>query len=114
MKHHSKSSSDVSAIPPAAKQSLADTSLLKQSQSHTRSRVDKWAVSANCASSFAIAHPLYIDAETQVDAVNTQQEQEKAEKGARAAENVRYGQNMSEGGMGGMTTGGQGGANQGG
>ena len=48
--------------------------------------------------------------ETQVDAVDAQQEQEKAEKGARTAENVRYGQNISEGGMGGMTTEGQGGA----
>lgn len=52
------------------------------------------------------------EAETQVDAVDSQQEQEKAEKGARTAENVRYGQSISEGGMGGMTTEGQGEANQ--
>ena len=42
-----------------------------------------------------------------------QQQREKAEKGAKMAENVRYGQNISVGGMGGMTTEGQGTANQG-
>jgi len=56
---------------------------------------------------------LDTDAETQVDAVDAQQEREKAEKGARTAENVRYGQTISEGGMSGKTTEGQGGANQG-
>ncbi|KAL8824088.1 MAG: hypothetical protein Q9191_005309 [Dirinaria sp. TL-2023a] len=54
------------------------------------------------------------EAETQADAVDSQQDQEKAEKGARTAENVRYGQGISEGGMGGTTTEGQGEANQGG
>ncbi|KAL8736334.1 MAG: hypothetical protein Q9181_002488 [Wetmoreana brouardii] len=52
--------------------------------------------------------------ETQVDAVTEQQEQDKAEKGARTAENVGYGQNISEAGMGGKTTEAGGSANQGG
>ncbi|CAF9931653.1 MAG: hypothetical protein HETSPECPRED_008157 [Heterodermia speciosa] len=51
--------------------------------------------------------------ETQVDAVDEQQAQAKAERGEKTAENVRYGQGISEGGMGGMTTEGQGGGNQG-
>lgn len=54
-----------------------------------------------------------IESETQVDAVDEQQEQAKAERGEKTAENVRYGQNISEGGMGGMTTDSQGGGNQG-
>lgn len=49
-----------------------------------------------------------------MDAVDSQQAQEKAERGAKTAENVRYGQTISEGGMGGMTTEGGGSANQGG
>jgi len=111
VKPHSKGSSILQEIPPAAEQSLADTSLSKQSQSLTPSRVGRWAVSADFVQSFAIAYALATDVETQVDAVDAQQEQEKAEKGARTAENVRYGQNISEGGMGSMTTEGQGGAN---
>ncbi|KAG7008375.1 replication factor C subunit 1 [Physcia stellaris] len=53
-----------------------------------------------------------VESETQVDAVDEQQEQAKAERGEKTAENVRYGQNISEGGMGGMTTDSQGGGNQ--
>lgn len=53
------------------------------------------------------------DAETQVDAVDSQQTQQNAEKGAKTAENVRYGQAISENGMGGMTTQAKGSANQG-
>ncbi|KAL8809988.1 MAG: hypothetical protein Q9223_002711 [Gallowayella weberi] len=52
--------------------------------------------------------------ETQPDAVTQQQEQDKADGGARTAENVRYGQNISEEGMGGKTTEAGGHANQGG
>ena len=48
-----------------------------------------------------------------MDAVDEQQEQTNAERGENTAENVRYGQNISEGGMGEMTTEGQGGGNQG-
>ena len=55
-----------------------------------------------------------LDIETQVDATDAQQEEEKSEKGAKAAENIRYGENISESGMGGMTTEAQGSANQGG
>ncbi|KAL8927176.1 MAG: hypothetical protein Q9172_001500 [Xanthocarpia lactea] len=51
--------------------------------------------------------------ETQPDAVTQQQEQNKADRGARTAENVRYGQAISEGGMGGKTTEAGGIANQG-
>ena len=40
---------------------------------------------------------------TQVDVVDSQQKQEKVERGAKTAENVRYGQTISEGGMGGKT-----------
>ena len=114
MKPHSKSSSCLPAIPPVAKQCLADTSRSKQSQSPTRSREGRWEVSANHAQYSKNPHALATDAETQVDAVDEQQEQEKADRGARTADNVRYGQNISEGGMGGKTTQGQGGANQGG
>lgn len=45
--------------------------------------------------------------------MDEQQEQATAERGEKTAENVRYGQTISEGGMGGMTTEGQGGGNQG-
>lgn len=45
--------------------------------------------------------------------MDEQQEKAKAERGEKTAENVRYGQNISEGGMGGMTTDSQGGGNQG-
>ena len=55
-----------------------------------------------------------LDIETQVDATDAQQEEEKSEKGAKAAENIRYGENISESGMGGMTTEAQGSVNQGG
>lgn len=51
--------------------------------------------------------------ETQPDAVDQQQEQDKADRGARTAENIRYGQTISEGGMGGKTTEAGGTANQG-
>ncbi|KAL9039646.1 MAG: hypothetical protein Q9180_002404 [Flavoplaca navasiana] len=50
--------------------------------------------------------------ETQPDAVKEQQAQDKADRGARTAENVRYGQTISEGGMGGKTTEAGGSANQ--
>ncbi|CAO1604579.1 hypothetical protein XANCAGTX0491_008125 [Xanthoria calcicola] len=52
--------------------------------------------------------------ETQTDAVQEQQDQDRAARGARTAENVRYGQTISEGGMGGKTTEAGGTANQGG
>ena len=51
--------------------------------------------------------------ETQPDAVTSQQEQLRAERGEKTAENVRYGQAISEGGMGGKTTEAGGDANQG-
>ena len=52
------------------------------------------------------------DVETQVDSTDSQQEEQQSEKGAKASENIRYGQNISESGMGGMTTEAQGNANQ--
>ena len=51
--------------------------------------------------------------ETQPDAVTSQQEQQKAERGEKTAENVRYGQAISEQGVGGKTTEAEGSANQG-
>ena len=48
-----------------------------------------------------------------MDAVQEQEDQSKAEKGEKTAENVRYGQAISEGGFGGETTESSGGANQG-
>ena len=53
------------------------------------------------------------DEKTQPDAVISEQEQAKAERGERTAENVRYGQAISEQGMGGKTTTSGGSANQG-
>ncbi|KAM0806316.1 hypothetical protein BDR22DRAFT_828448 [Usnea florida] len=52
--------------------------------------------------------------EAEVDAVNSQQQQQKAQRGEKIAENVRYGQKISEEGMGGMTTEAGRNANQGG
>ncbi|MCJ1274826.1 hypothetical protein MMC21_002624 [Puttea exsequens] len=52
------------------------------------------------------------DPETQVDNVESQQKQQTVEKGARTAENVRYGQTISEGGIGGKTTEAGGNANE--
>ena len=45
--------------------------------------------------------------------MTAQQEQHKAERGEKTAENVRYGQTISEEGMGGKTTEAGGSANQG-
>ncbi|KAI4095914.1 MAG: hypothetical protein LQ344_001295 [Seirophora lacunosa] len=59
-------------------------------------------------------HSKQGEPETQPDAVDQQQEQDKADRGARTAENIRYGQTISEGGMGGKTTEAGGAANQGG
>ena len=53
-----------------------------------------------------------LDVETQVDATDSQQKEQQSEQGTKAAENIRYGQNISESGMGGMTTEAQGNANQ--
>ncbi|KAL8643081.1 MAG: hypothetical protein Q9228_000320 [Teloschistes exilis] len=57
---------------------------------------------------------MKVEHETQPDAVAEQQQQKKAERGAQSAENIRYGQTISEGGMGGKTTEASGDANQGG
>ena len=48
-----------------------------------------------------------------MDAVNSQQQQQKVQRGEKTAENVRYGQKISEEGMGGRTTEAGGNANQG-
>jgi len=53
------------------------------------------------------------EVETQPDVVTSQQKQEKAERGEKTTENVRYGQTISEQGMGGKTTDSSGSANQG-
>lgn len=44
------------------------------------------------------------EAETQVDSTDSQERSAQAEKGGKQAENIRYGQNISESGMGGKTT----------
>ncbi|KAL2040989.1 hypothetical protein N7G274_006447 [Stereocaulon virgatum] len=51
--------------------------------------------------------------ETQIDAVDSEQAKQQAERREKTAENVRYGQTISEGGMGGKTTEAGGSANQG-
>ncbi|KAG8531041.1 uncharacterized protein KY384_004398 [Bacidia gigantensis] len=52
------------------------------------------------------------NAETEPDSVSSVQDAEKAEKGEKKAENIRYGQGISEGGMGGKTTESEGTGNQ--
>ncbi|KAL8723076.1 MAG: hypothetical protein Q9225_000547 [Loekoesia sp. 1 TL-2023] len=84
-------------------------------QFHTQSRAVRWAVRAHPKPTGNL--PLLIrsaEPETQPDAVAEQKEQDKADRGARTAENIRYGQSISEGGMGGKTTETDGSANQGG
>ncbi|MCJ1259397.1 hypothetical protein MMC24_007234 [Lignoscripta atroalba] len=51
--------------------------------------------------------------ETQPDSVPSEKHQAKAERGEKTAENVRYGEAISEHGFGGETTGNSGSANQG-
>lgn len=55
----------------------------------------------------------YLPEETQTDATTSQQEQHKSERGSKTAENMRYGESISEHGFGGETTGSSGNANQG-
>lgn len=50
---------------------------------------------------------------TQPDAVTSLQQQRKAERGEKTAESIRYGQTISEAGMGGKTTEAEGSANRG-
>ena len=50
---------------------------------------------------------------TQSDATTSQVQTEKAEKGEKTAENIRYGESISEHGFGGETKGNSGSANQG-
>lgn len=54
-----------------------------------------------------------IDPDERNELLQSQQSQETAERGAKTAENIRYGQNISEQGMGGNTTEAEGAANQG-
>ena len=53
------------------------------------------------------------DEKTQPEKATSEQQQAKAERGERIAENIRYGQTISEQGMGGKTTTSSGSANQG-
>ena len=53
------------------------------------------------------------EGDTQPDAVPSQAQQEKGERGEKTAENIRYGEAISEHGFGGETTGNSGVANQG-
>lgn len=54
-----------------------------------------------------------IEEDTQSDAVPSQTQQEKGKRGEKTAENIRYGEAISEHGFGGETTGSSGVANQG-
>jgi len=51
--------------------------------------------------------------QTEVDSKSSEQQQEKNERGEKTAENIRYGEAISEHGFGGETTGNSGQANQG-
>ncbi|MCJ1352230.1 MAG: hypothetical protein MMC33_002214 [Icmadophila ericetorum] len=53
------------------------------------------------------------DPETQVDSTTSQAQQENAERGEKTAENIRYGESISEHGFGGETTTNSGEATQG-
>ena len=66
-----------------------------------------------CSRFFDPSYLFPLASQTQVDAVDSQQQSQNAERGAKTAENVRYGQAVSEGGMGGETTESSGSANQG-
>ncbi|KAL9598248.1 MAG: hypothetical protein Q9219_004607 [cf. Caloplaca sp. 3 TL-2023] len=89
--------------------------LERQSRSHIPSKVVRWVVRSNPRIAEKVALLMRkLEPETQPDAIAEQQKQDKAERGARTAENVRYGQTISEGGMGGKTTEAGGSANQGG
>ncbi|KAL8734692.1 MAG: hypothetical protein Q9166_001348 [cf. Caloplaca sp. 2 TL-2023] len=81
-------------------------SLSRRSQILIRNREVRWAVRIGAipVEDIAYSHPSIVEPETQPDTVTQQQEQDKADRGARTAENVRYGQTISEGGMGGKTT----------
>ena len=56
---------------------------------------------------------MHVGEETQPDVVDSQLSQEKNERGEKTAENIRYGESLSEHGFGGETTGKSGSANQG-
>ncbi|KAL8658310.1 MAG: hypothetical protein Q9226_001090 [Calogaya cf. arnoldii] len=89
-----------------------DMSPSKRSQIHTLNKAVKWAVGFKLHFEDVAQLTPNLDPETQPDAVKEQQEQDKADRGERTAENVRYGQTISEGGMGGKTTEAGGSANQ--
>ncbi|KAL8785390.1 MAG: hypothetical protein Q9213_003396 [Squamulea squamosa] len=89
-----------------------DMNQFKRSQFHIRNREVRWVVRLTLPSQSIARLTSAPATETQVDAANEQQEQDKADRGARTAENVRYGQTISEEGMGGKTTETAGSANQ--
>lgn len=66
-----------------------------------------------CHTNLILELTVALDPETQVDAVDSQREEQNAARGEKTADNVRYGQNISEGGMGGKTTESGGSANKG-
>ena len=72
-----------------------------------------------CCPTTLLSTTLWLHAETRVasvsqnDTVESQQQAQKAERGEKTAENIRYGEALSEHGMGGETTGNSGRANQG-
>jgi len=60
------------------------------------------------SSDISLAEP-----QTELDSKSSEQQQEKNERGEKTAENIRYGEAISEHGFGGETTGNSGQANQG-
>ena len=86
----------------------------RRSQNRLRSKPVKQAVSTSpyeCGWKQLLR--LSTDPDERNELLRSQQSQETAERGAKTAENIRYGQNISEQGMGGKTTEAVGAANQG-
>lgn len=86
----------------------------KRSQNQLRSKPAKQAVSTppyECGWKQLLRFST--DPDERNELLQSQQSQETAERGAKTAENIRYGQNVSEQGMGGKTTEAEGAANQG-
>ncbi|MDI1491967.1 MAG: hypothetical protein OHK93_003178 [Ramalina farinacea] len=85
----------------------------KRSQNQLRSKPAKQAVSTppyECGWKQLLRFST--DPDERNELLQSQQSQETAERGAKTAENIRYGQNVSEQGMGGKTTEAEGAANQ--
>jgi hypothetical protein len=86
---------------------LRSTQPSTPSQYLTRSQVANSAVRPSLPHSL-LSQPIILtltDPETSVDSVPEVEAAKKAEEGEKTAEKIRYGQSLSENGMGGQTTG---------